>query len=563
MPSILIMRPLRVAALLACLGCGALGSTAVAVQFHVSTQGTSSGNGSSSSPWDLQTALYHPSRLAAGDTLWIHGGTYNKAPYKSQLKGTRTRPIIVRAFMNERVLITTSAADDLLKVNSNYTWYWGLELSNTHNPPGPTEDSGSLILVPTDGVAVAGNKFINCVLHDAMVSGFGDWTDADNTEIYGCLIYFCGRKVNNDNYGYAVYSQNDGGYKVYRDNFMMHNFGGYQAHLYTESATVDSFWLARNVFTANVTPSSVMVSGNNGVSGIVLDSNYFYGPNFSDDLFRERKGLDYPVIRGNWFMRGRLDFRSSTVGRILAGNTIYGNQPIVTTSGAADQTWDTSGTAAAGNTWFMSAGTPPKPTTDRVFVNKNIYEPGRANIIIYNWSGKDSVRVDISSVVPVGAKFVVRDAQNFNGPSIMDALYKGGTIALPMKGLPIATPVSAPPLLGVPKHSGPEFGTFIILSEAALPAPPGIIVGELSLRQNYPNPFNGQTTIGYVLPEQGDVSVTVYDILGRQVKVLVNGFHAAGEYTAMFDAANLAGGVYIYSVRFGSQVQNRMMLLLK
>ena len=83
------------------------------------------------------------------------------------------------------------------------------------------------------------------------------------------------------------------------------------------------------------------------------------------------------------------------------------------------------------------------------------------------------------------------------------------------------------------------------------------------LHQNYPNPFNPATTIRYSLPEARDVSITVYNVLGQRVAVLVDQFRSAGTYAVNFDASRMASGVYIYQLRAGDIVQNKSMLLIK
>jgi len=84
-----------------------------------------------------------------------------------------------------------------------------------------------------------------------------------------------------------------------------------------------------------------------------------------------------------------------------------------------------------------------------------------------------------------------------------------------------------------------------------------------ALEQNYPNPFNPNTTIKYELPKSSMVRLSVYDILGREVSVLVSERKNAGSYEVKFDAPGLATGVYIYRLTAGSFVQTRRMLLLK
>ncbi len=83
------------------------------------------------------------------------------------------------------------------------------------------------------------------------------------------------------------------------------------------------------------------------------------------------------------------------------------------------------------------------------------------------------------------------------------------------------------------------------------------------LKQNYPNPFNPTTTIQFDLPESGNYSLTVYNLLGQKVATLLNGNKSAGIYSVNFDASKLASGIYIYRLS-GSKVNlTRKMLLMK
>ncbi|MEW5844198.1 MAG: T9SS type A sorting domain-containing protein, partial [Bacteroidota bacterium] len=69
---------------------------------------------------------------------------------------------------------------------------------------------------------------------------------------------------------------------------------------------------------------------------------------------------------------------------------------------------------------------------------------------------------------------------------------------------------------------------------------------EFVLKQNSPNPFNPTTIINYQLPEDGFVSLKVFDVLGREIQTLVNDFRSKGMYSVTFDASNLASGIYLY-----------------
>jgi hypothetical protein len=83
------------------------------------------------------------------------------------------------------------------------------------------------------------------------------------------------------------------------------------------------------------------------------------------------------------------------------------------------------------------------------------------------------------------------------------------------------------------------------------------------LNQNFPNPFNPETLIGYQLSNDGFVTIKVYDVLGREIKTLVNEFKNKGIYRVIFDGSNLSSGVYYYQFKTNNFVSTKKMLLLK
>jgi hypothetical protein len=86
---------------------------------------------------------------------------------------------------------------------------------------------------------------------------------------------------------------------------------------------------------------------------------------------------------------------------------------------------------------------------------------------------------------------------------------------------------------------------------------------KLILRQNYPNPFNPATTISYSISEPATISLIVYDILGKEVITLLNGYQTAGSHKIEFDASFLSSGVYFYKLQSGSFSNTRKMILLR
>ncbi len=98
--------------------------------------------------------------------------------------------------------------------------------------------------------------------------------------------------------------------------------------------------------------------------------------------------------------------------------------------------------------------------------------------------------------------------------------------------------------------------------------PVSLIPDVFALHQNYPNPFNPVTQIRYDLPEDSYVSITIYDIMGRNIKSLVNTDQTAGYRSIRWNATNNLGepvsaGMYIYMIQAGEFRQTKKMVLLK
>jgi hypothetical protein len=96
---------------------------------------------------------------------------------------------------------------------------------------------------------------------------------------------------------------------------------------------------------------------------------------------------------------------------------------------------------------------------------------------------------------------------------------------------------------------------------------PGTIVVEkipdtFVMKANYPNPARQQTTIEYGLPEREQVTLRLYDVLGRRVATFVNGSKEAGQYEHRVDTARLSSGVYFYRMRAGDFTKTKRMVVV-
>ena len=89
------------------------------------------------------------------------------------------------------------------------------------------------------------------------------------------------------------------------------------------------------------------------------------------------------------------------------------------------------------------------------------------------------------------------------------------------------------------------------------------IPNEMMLSQNYPNPFNPVTTIEFTIPKSTFINITVYDVMGRVIKNLVEEYINAGNYSIKWDATDIPSGIYLITMSSGTYSQTQKALLLK
>lgn len=125
-------------------------------------------------------------------------------------------------------------------------------------------------------------------------------------------------------------------------------------------------------------------------------------------------------------------------------------------------------------------------------------------------------------------------------------------------------------------QNGPAFGLFAALPNGNVVSLPSVnplllaksemeslLPSEFRLEQNYPNPFNPSTQIAFSLPEESQVKLTVYNLLGQEVARLIDGFMPAGNHEIKFDGSQLPSGVYLYRLQAGEFLQTQKMTLMK
>jgi len=83
------------------------------------------------------------------------------------------------------------------------------------------------------------------------------------------------------------------------------------------------------------------------------------------------------------------------------------------------------------------------------------------------------------------------------------------------------------------------------------------------VEQNYPNPFNPTTFIEFSLSKESPVKIVVFDVLGREIRTLINEFKKAGNYKVEFDASSLSSGIYFYQLQAKEFTQTKKLILMK
>ncbi|OLD40215.1 MAG: hypothetical protein AUI57_00425, partial [Candidatus Rokubacteria bacterium 13_1_40CM_2_68_8] len=299
---------------------GKSGTAAITVQalppathtgYYVTPNGSSSGSGSASSPWNLATALSGGGgRVQPGDTIWIRSGIYTGA-FTSNLNGTATAPIIVRRYPGEQALVAGSASvpsgTGTIAMRGSYTWFWGFEVIGSSTPNTNTQVIDAQCQYC---------KLINLVIHDGGAIGIGFWHAGAGGEITGCLSYNNGPNGNGN--GYGIYTNNgpptSAPAKLIQDNVFFNNWN-INIHAWGGGVPTYVDAMANMHFDGNVTfgagtignkvpnAEGMLVLGSN-INGLQILNHMSYEPGAFDAL---RLPLDVTsadaLIQNNIFTR--------------------------------------------------------------------------------------------------------------------------------------------------------------------------------------------------------------------------------------------------------------------
>jgi len=465
--------------------------------WYVSPSATGSGDGSQGSPWTLQKA-FDPAnaQLQPGDVVWLLPGTYGTdTDFTADKSGAAGNPITYREHSSGHAKI-----DGRIRVHGNYLTFRGFEVMQS-NP-------AAHIAAPWYGIESFGHdlKYINLVIHDASASGIIVYWPTGPTEVYGSIIYNNGV---DSSLAHGIFVQNTdvAGIARIEENVMFDN-AAYGIYSYTDGNTLRNIQLVRNVSfnngsTANPAwgynqKANLLVSGIvGGATAIRVDSNYLFEQNSTSyELVANLKlgsatlnNADF-TLRNNTVWGGRsavliYDWTNGTV----SGNTLRGG---VTNNQLVDKsvedipltgyTWtgDTYYAPSTSLSWWYNGGWLDLPTWQNsthtglsnsgtaaslpgsatTFLRVNKYDPTRALLVVFNWTG-GAVTASLGGFLVNGQPYSIRNVQNIYGTPVATGTYNGTAVTVPMTG---TTP---PPLSG---HgwsangptTGPYFHAFIV-----------------------------------------------------------------------------------------------------
>lgn len=543
------------------LACGMDGH---ANQFYIATQGRPTGNGSLLDPWDMQTAFNHPAVVMPGDTLWVRGGTYFGSPlngtpdevagFVSRLRGSPNRPIIVRAYPGERVIIDGGnrphpvrippAPDSYtLGILGDHCWFWGLEITNSN--AHARSDSASGFRWRVNSIVSIGTeiKLINLIVHDTG-SGLGPFSGCVGCEVYGCIIYYNGwSHLGVRGHGEGMYGQNQAPTKYIRDNIVFKQFDSGIILYGTANSSIEDIHLEGNIIfdngVVNDDPNGwgMLLGKNSMASGpgrnLVIRENYFYN---RFDYLRSnnidmgyQSGLDEVVFVNNYSV-GRWSVRNNIPVTNLhaTGNTLIGEiYPVSAAQISADS-----------NTILSTSQLPRK---NALFYRPNVYEPGRMHIVVYNWEGLDHIEATIEQAgLSDGDAFEIVDVQNIFGAPTAKGVYASGqkTIRLPLKLTDVSTVIGQ----DVPRparHTDHVFNVFLLKKVHEVVSDQ---TGDLPEHRLHYNAGSRILSIFSEIPADGD-RIEIYSVSGKKVWS-----QCFSGQTLQIDFKGHANGMYLVSL---------------
>lgn len=204
------------------------------------------------------------------------------------------------------------------------------------------------------------------------------------------------------------------------------------------------------------------------------------------------------------------------------------------------------------------------PSTPFYVVQNNQFEPGRAHVVVYNWTKQNIVQVDLSSVLKAGADYKVYDVSNLKAGPILTGKYQGGSVGISMQLTQVELPYGNLPNDGRFVHTAPDFGVFLIVSTSSgVPSSTDKVIedqNKLEITQCYPNPVVNNLSIDVFSPKEEQLAINVFNLVGKMVLSQLYSFKI-GKNTPILDFSYLPAGIYLISV--SNKIEKSTMKVVK
>ena len=380
-----------------------------AAEWYAGPQGKVAGKGTRETPWGSRigpgrAASARPRRyaLAAGGNLSSSQSQIGHAGYVVQLKGQEAKPIRVRAEPAARVTI-----DGALSVQAPSDWLWisDLEFVIAENSTMPRRiaeggSSPGSYGRPWGGLNVfsgRGCKYIHLVIHDT-AQGISFWSGATDNEIYGCIIYDNGWEAPDRGHGHAIYTQNEKGLKTIADCIMTGGYG-FSLHAYGSPRAFVNHYLAVGNIVYRSGP--FLIGGGRPSRDIRVFDNFLYRADMQ--IGYSAASNEDCQIRDNLIVNGGLSIKNYR-HVVKEGNQV------------------------------ISSDVPRPAGPARVVVRPSRYDPRRANVAIFNWPKGPAVELRPDKFLQPGDLYRLMDPRNFFGRPVLQGVYEGKPIRVPVDG---------------------------------------------------------------------------------------------------------------------------------
>lgn len=480
--------------------------------YFMAPTGNNSNNGSLQAPW--ATLSHAVTKAQPGDTIFVRGGTYGEGEIwirrEYGMGGRDGKYVTIAAYRGEAPVFTNGSRG--LIVDASYVRVIGLDFRN-----GKTlynvDWAG-----PTDHVEFIRNRFSGSPGYAAIdITG-------DFNLVEGNIIEIAGNTVGTQGHGiYAMRGKNT----VIRGNTIS-GATGYGIHLYEERRSGDPAGYIREI--KNIVIENNFVFNSQERAGIIVGADS--GPAHIDGvIIRYNVVVDNPsygIVVNGW----------SEIENIqIYNNTIYGNG-----DNGIQLFQKVKNVIIKNNIVCVKSGLrhiDNAPNAPGVVVERNLYCPATA--VLRNAQDSRPLSGDPLFVNPARKDFHLR-----KGSMAIDAGVNTGSSFT---------------------GSAPDLGAFEFSSATDIRTGSLEIPSAFELAQNYPNPFNPETELSFGLPVDSFVDLAIFDLLGRRVKTLVQGWLKPGWKVVKWNARNETGsrvssGIYLYRLATGDFSTARRMVVL-